>query len=93
MTAAVIFIVIALRAVIELVVWLLLGRWVLGALAGRAASHNAVLRLFDLLLRPPRRLMARLLPGEGGRRADLALLLGLLLIWLLLGLVKRVLMT
>ena len=92
MTAAILFIVVALRAVIELVVWLLLGRWVLGALAGQAASHNAVLRLFDLLLRPPRRLMVRLWPRAGGR-GDLTLLLSSLLIWLLLGLMKRALMT
>ena len=84
-----VFVVIALRAIIELVVWLLLGRWILMALAGQSAGNNAVLHLFDLLLRPPRRLMARLWPGGGGGRADIALLFGLLLLWLLLGLVKR----
>lgn len=85
------FVVMALRAVIELVVWLLLGCWILRALAGKSAGNNVVLGLFDLLLCPPRRLMARLWP-KGSGWADLGLLLGLLLIWLLLGLSKRALM-
>ena len=92
MTPAIIFVISALRALMELVGWLLIGRWVLAALAGRLAHDNAVLRLFDLLLRPPRRLIAGLWPTAGGGRADLVLLIILLLSWLLLGLVKRGLM-
>lgn len=88
MVQTVLFAVVALRAVIELVVWVMMGRAVLHLLAGRASADNAVLRLFDLFLGPPRVLLGKLWP-KAGFVARESLLLGLLIaIWLGLGMAK-----
>lgn len=88
-----VFLVVSLRAVIELVFWVLVGRGVLALLAGRSASDNAMLRLFDAFLRPPRALLVRLFPGMVPFVRDV--LLGALLasLWLALAVVKWWLLT
>lgn len=88
MTAVLLFVVVALRALIELIVWLIIGRAVLALLAGRAGADNAILRLFDMVLSPPRALLTRLWPGAGFVAREL-LLFGLLLsLWLGLAIAK-----
>ena len=59
MTSALLFVLVAARAVIELVVWLMIGRVALALLAGRAGADNTILRLFDIVLNPPRGLVSR----------------------------------
>ena len=88
MAAAGIFAVVACRALIELLFWVLIGRSVLALLAGRVSSNNTVLGLFDIVLRPPRALVARLLPGAMRSVRDLVLGALLVLLWLGLALVK-----
>lgn len=89
MAAAWMFAVVACRALIELMFWVLLGRGVLALLAGRAASGNSVLWLFDIVLRPPRTLVARVLPRATPPARDLVLGILLVLLWVGLALVKR----
>lgn len=48
------FLIGALRAVIELIGWCLLGQGVLAVLAGKRRHDNAIYRLFELITRPPR---------------------------------------
>ena len=88
MTQALLFVVVALRALIELVVWVIVGRAVLRLLAGRAGADNMVLWLFDLFLGPPRALLGKLWP-QASFVASECLLLGLLIsFWLGLGVAK-----
>lgn len=68
----------ALRAVIELIGWCLLGQGVLALLAGRGRQGNPIYRLFDLITRPPRHAVAGML----GRSPD-SLLVGMLTLVLL----------
>ena len=53
---------VALRGLLELVLWLMVGRGVLQVLAGRYSGDNAVIRMFDFLLRPVRACSAWLMP-------------------------------
>lgn len=85
--------VVAIRGLIELVLWLLIGRKVLVVLAGRYGSENAVVRMFDFLLKPVRASSNRLMPGFSGNLKDAVIFLMLLLIWLGLGVAKLGLMT
>lgn len=89
MTGVGMFAVVACRALIELLFWLLVGRGVLTVLAGRASSNNTVLWLFDVVLQPPRTLVARLLPQATLLVRDLVLGALLVLLWLGLALVKQ----
>lgn len=93
MVGTVLFLLVSLRAVIELVVWVMIGRLILRLLAGRAAMDNAVLRLFDGFLRPPRALVQRLLPRVSIAWRDGLLFLLLLSLWLSLGVGKWWLLT
>ena len=93
MVATVLFLLVSLRAVIELIVWVMIGRLILRLLAGRAAPDNAVLCLFDGFLRPPRALVLRLLPGASIALRDGLLFLLLLSLWLGLGVGKWWLLT
>ena len=88
MTSALLFVLVAARAVIELVVWLMIGRVALALLAGRAGADNTILRLFDIVLNPPRGLVSRLWPSASFVAREW-LLFGLLFsLWLVLGLGK-----
>ena len=53
--------VVALRGLLELVLWLFVGRGVRFLLAGSPGDRNGVLRIFDFLLRPVRAVADRLL--------------------------------
>lgn len=88
MTPALLFLIVALRAVIELLAWLIVGRAALAFLAGRAGADNTILRLFDIVLQPPRALVARLCPAAGFAGREWRLFGLLLSFWLVLGLGK-----
>jgi len=80
--------IIALRGLLELVLWLMIGRSVLVLLAGRYGADNAVIRMFDFLLRPVRACAGRLMPGLTSCKRDTMSFILLLLIWLALGAAK-----
>lgn len=80
--------IVAIRGLLELVLWLMIGRSLLVLLAGRYGADNAVIRMFDFLLRPVRACSSKLLPGLSGSRRDTWSFLLLLLIWLGLGVAK-----
>lgn len=82
------FAVSAVRSLIELLLFVMLGRGTLRLLAGRAAANNAVIRLFDLILAPPRLALTRLMPRSSQLVRDLTLSGVLLGAWLGLALVK-----
>ncbi len=48
------FLIGALRAVIELIGWSLLGQGVLAVVSGKRRQGNVIYRLFELITRPPR---------------------------------------
>ncbi|MGI9141844.1 MAG: hypothetical protein ACR2IJ_01515 [Fluviibacter sp.] len=80
--------VIAIRGLLELVIWLMIGRMVLAVLAGRYVSDNAVIRMFDFLLKPVRACSDRLMPSFADNIKDAVMFMLLLLIWLGLGVAK-----
>jgi hypothetical protein len=80
--------IVAIRGLLELVLWLLIGRTVLAVLAGRSGSENAVIRMFDFLLKPVRASSDVLMPGFSGNVKDAVMFILLLLIWLGLGVAK-----
>lgn len=82
----------AARAVLELALWLLIGRGVLALLAGASGGTNGVLRLFDFLLRPVRSVGRALFPCASTCRRDTLVCLLLMLVWLGLGIGKFLLM-
>lgn len=88
MVAAMLFLVIILRAIIESVFWLLVGRTLLSLLAGKRGSDNAILGFFDACLKPPRMLFGWLFPRCGGAMRDIGLFVGLVFLWIGLGLCK-----
>ena len=56
------FVISALRAVVEMLGLCLIGQGMLYLLAGSGRRQNAIYRFFDLLTRPPRQAAALLLP-------------------------------
>lgn len=80
--------VVAFRGVLELVLWLFVGRGLLALLAASSADRNGVLRMFDFLLRPVRAGADRLLARIPVCRRDLVSFLVLLVLWFGLGLSK-----
>jgi hypothetical protein len=56
------FLISALRAVVEMLGMCLIGQGILYVLAGRERSGNRIYQLFDLITRPPRRIVATILP-------------------------------
>ncbi len=88
MTDFLLFGVVALRAIVELLVWLIIGRAVLRLIAGKAASGNPIVRIFDVVLNPPRVLAGHLWPATGAVGREWLLFGLLVLLWLGLGLGK-----
>ena len=80
--------IVAIRGLLELVIWLIIGRTVLAVLAGRYGSDNPVIRMFDFLLKPVRACSDRLMPGFAAYLKDAVMFMLLLLIWLGLGVAK-----
>ena len=81
-------VIIALRGLLELVLWLMIGRSVLVLLAGRYGTDSAVIRMFDFLLRPVRACSMKFMPGLPMCKRDTISFILLLLVWLGLGLAK-----
>ncbi|MEN9901912.1 MAG: hypothetical protein RL651_576 [Pseudomonadota bacterium] len=80
--------IVSIRGLLELVLWLLIGRTVLVVLAGRYGSDNPVIRTFDFLLKPVRACSDSLMPALTGKVKDAVMFILLLLIWLGLGVAK-----
>ena len=85
--------IVAIRGLLELVIWLIIGRTVLAVLAGRYGSDNPVIRMFDFLLKPVRACSDRLMPGFAAHLKDAVMFMMLLLIWLGLGVAKLTVVT
>ena len=76
------FLISAVRAVIEMLGLCLLGQGVLKLLAGRKSQENPIYCLFALITRPPLRVVARMLPNWAPAWISGSLLfLVLFLIW------------
>ena len=85
--------IVAIRGLLELVIWLIIGRTVLAVLAGRYGSDNPVIRMFDFLLKPVRACSDRIMPGFAAQLKDAVMFMLLLLIWLGLGVAKLTVLT
>ena len=85
--------IVAIRGLLELVIWLIIGRTVLAVLAGRYGSDNPVIRMFDFLLKPVCACSDRLMPGFAAHLKDAVIFMLLLLIWLGLGVAKLTVVT
>ncbi len=83
------FLISALRAVIEMLLWCLIGQAALHVLAGERRASNPIYRLFDLITTPPRRLLAFMLPSATSRTIGLVCFVVLLLLWIGLALVRK----
>lgn len=79
---------IAIRATLELVLWLIMGRSALAILAGRHAAGNSVLRMFDFLLRPVRVVSNWLMPHCSYLKREWLSFFLVLLLWFGLGIGK-----
>jgi hypothetical protein len=80
----------ALRALIEVACWFLIGQGVLYVLAGGRREHNLVYQLFQLLTRPVIKVARVITPRLVMDRHVPFVAFGILFwIWLALGLVKR----
>ncbi|MCG2577961.1 hypothetical protein LZ012_13275 [Dechloromonas sp. XY25] len=84
-----VFLISALRAIIEMLGMCLLGQGMLYVLAGRGRANNPIYQLFDLITRPPRKIVEFLLPGASGRTISVAYFAILLLLWLGLAFVRK----
>jgi hypothetical protein len=60
------FLIAATRAIIEMLGLCLIGMALMRILAGSRYATNPIYRLFELITRAPRNLLARLLPGKPG---------------------------
>lgn len=83
------FLLSALRAVIEMLLWCLLGQGALYVLAGQGRASNRIYQLFDLITAPPRRLVALILRGSTQQTIGLACFAILLVLWLGLAFVRK----
>lgn len=73
----------ALRAIVEMLGLCLIGQGALYLLAGERRGENVIYRLFDLVTRPPRRLVAAVLPRRTAAAAvGILCFLALLALWL-----------
>ena len=78
-----VFVISALRAVVEMLGLCLIGQGMLYLLAGSGRRQNAIYRFFDLLTRPPRQAAALLLPrGTPGMLVGLLALVLLFMLWI-----------
>jgi hypothetical protein len=83
------FLISALRAVIEMLGLCLIGQGVLHVLAGRRRESNRIYQLFDLITRPPKRAITLAMPGASGKTVGLACFVVLLLLWLGLAYLRK----
>lgn len=79
------FLISALRATVEMLGLCLIGQGILYLIAGRKPGNNRIYQLFDLITRPPRQLLTKLLPGAPSTLA-VGVLTFMLLLFLWIGL-------
>lgn len=73
----------ALRAIVEMLGYCLLGQAFLYLLAGKKRQGNPIYQLLSLITRPPRKLCARLLPnGSSGMLVGMFSFAILVVLWL-----------
>ena len=78
------------RATVEMLGLCLLGQGALFLIAGRSRGSNRIYQLFDLITRPPRQLVAKLLPGSPSTLAvGVLTFVILLLLWIGLALTRK----
>lgn len=84
------FLIGALRAIVEMLGLCLLAQGLLHLLAGPRRTHNAIYQLFALITRPPRRLVARVLPAHAGSKTvAIATFCLLICLWIGLALARK----
>jgi hypothetical protein len=85
-----VFLISALRAILEMLALCLLGQAVLYVLAGQGRSENLIYRLFDLITRSPRQLVAILLPRScSASVVGILTFVIVLVLWLGLAIVRK----
>jgi hypothetical protein len=88
--AMTLFLIGALRAIVEMIGLCLLAQGGLYLLAGQKRAGNPIYQLFSLLTRPPRQLLARLLPaGASAVTVGIACFVLLFLLWIGLALIRK----
>lgn len=86
----ILFLISAVRAIVEMLGLCLLGQALLYLLAGRQRASNRVYQLFDLITEAPRRLVATLLPGSASPVAiGMLSFVIVLLLWLGLAFMRK----
>lgn len=80
----------AVRAIVEMLLFCLLGQGVLALLAGKKRDCNPVYQLFSLITRGPCAIVARLLPADA-RKSTITVLTGLslLFLWITLAILRK----
>jgi len=80
----------ALRAIVEMLGLCLLAQVILYLLAGPRRANNAIYQLFALITRQPRRLVARMLPAHAtSKTVAIATFFLLLCLWIGLALARK----
>ncbi|WP_434516036.1 hypothetical protein AB6Q56_05085 [Dechloromonas sp. ARDL1] len=84
------FLISAVRAIIEMLGLCLIGQGMLYILAGRGREGNRIYQLFDLITRAPRQLVAMIMPGISDRAMGVACFVILLLLWVGLAFLRKI---
>jgi hypothetical protein len=86
----ILFVISALRALVEMLALCLLAQGVLYLLAGQRRAGNPIYRFFALLTDPPRQLVAKLLPARvGGAMVGAITFVLLFVLWIGLALARK----
>lgn len=84
------FLIGALRAIVEMLGLCLVALGVLHLLAGARRTNNAIYQLFALITRPPRRLVALLLPADvSSKTVAIVTFFLLLCLWISLAWIRK----
>lgn len=84
------FLISAARATVEMLGLCMLGQGILFVIAGRNRSSNRIYQLFDLITRPPRKVVAKLMPGvPSAVTVGVLTFVILLLLWVGLALARK----
>jgi hypothetical protein len=85
-----VFLISALRAIVEMLGLCLLGQGILYVLAGRQRASNRVYQLFSLITEAPRQITASVLPRTTSQVAiGILTFVIVLIIWLVLAFVRK----
>jgi hypothetical protein len=84
------FLISAIRAIVEMLGLCMIGQGILYFLAGRQRATNRVYQLFDLITKPPRRIVATFLPrSTSGAAIGMLSFAIVLILWLGLAFVRK----